>query len=197
MIPLHKVLSTCSSSKLNYSISGFRVLTDCHGVRYIKDNFEKQAVWLTIHEKNNICGVMRLLFKFEAHETLDIMNYIPRELNYGKKQLKDFLKSVKLIEPQRFYVLPAYRGIGIPFMLRWCMYMAAVIGYVDGIVIGTPYNFLRDHPQYLFWDFDYGDGFKTNLYFLHKAFFTECIDYHYQKLVQEQKKKHPQLIKQA
>ena len=66
--------------------------------------------------------------------------------------------------------------------------MAALIGNVDGMVIGAPYNFLREHPQYLFWDFDYGDGFKTNLYFLHKAFFTECIDYHYQNLVQEQKK---------
>ena len=196
MISFHEELTTYYSSKLPYFILGFRVLTDCHGVRYIKDNFEQQAVWLTIHEKSNICGVVRLLCKFETHEKLDIMNYIPRELKYGKKQLKDFLKAVKLIEPQRFYVLPAYRGIGIPFMLRWCMYRAALIGNVDGMVIGAPYNFLREHRQYKSWDFDYGDGFKTNLYFLHKAFFTQCVDYHYLNMVKEQKKL-TQLIKQV
>ena len=93
---------------------------------------------------------MRLLFKHQTHETLDIMNYIPRELNYGKKQLKDFLKSVKLIEPQRMYVLPAYRDIGISFMLRWGMYTAALIGNVDGMINGSPYNYLREDPHYLF-----------------------------------------------
>lgn len=67
-----------SPSKLNYFILGFRVLEDCHGVRYIKDKFEEQAVWLTVHEGNNICGVLRLLFKFQTHETLDIMNYMPK-----------------------------------------------------------------------------------------------------------------------
>ena len=125
-------------------------MTDYHRVQYIKDNFEKQAVWSTIYEKNNICGVMRLLFKHQIHETLDIMNYIPRELNYGKKQLKDFLKSVKLIEPQRMYVLPAYRDIGISFMLRWGMYTAALIGNVDGMINRSPYNYLREDPHYLF-----------------------------------------------
>ena len=162
-------------------------MEDCHGVRYIKDKFEEQAVWLTVHEGNNICGALRLLFKFQTHETLDIMNYMPKELNYGRKQLKDFLKSVRLVEPQRLYVRPGYRGSAVPFMLRWCMYKSALIGNVDGLVFGAPYNYSRDHPQYLFWDFDYGDGVKIKLYFLHKAFYTECVDYFQQKLLQNQK----------
>ena len=165
-------------------------MEDSHGVRYIKDKFEEQAMWLTVHEENNICGVLRLLLKFETHETLDIMNYIPKELNYGRQQLKHFLKCVKLVEPQRLYIRPRYRGSVVPFILRWCMYMTALIGNVDGLVVGAPYNYSRDHPQYLFWDFDYGDGVKIKLYFLHKAFFTECVDYFHQKLLQKQKKLH-------
>lgn len=108
-------------------------------------------------------------------------------MNYGREQLKDFLKSVRLVEPQRLYVRPGYRGSAVPFMLRWCMYKSALIGNVDGLVTGAPYNYSRDHPQYLFWDFDYGDGVKIKLYFLHKAFFTEYVDYFHQKLLQKQK----------
>ena len=171
----------CSPSKLNYSLLGFRVLEDCHRVRYIKDKFEEQTLWLTVHERNNICGVMRLWFRFETHETLDIMNYIPNELNYGRKQLKDFLKCVKLVEPY-MYDLDT-RGSAVPFMLRWCMYMSALIRNVDGLVTAAPYNYLRDHLQYLFWDFNYGDGVKIKLYFLHKAFFTERVDHFHQKLL--------------
>ena len=72
-------------------------------------------------------------------------------------------------------------------MLRWCMYMTAMIGNVDGLVVGAPYNYSRDHPQDLFWNFGYGDGVKIKLYFLHKAFFTEYVDYFHQKLLQKQK----------
>ena len=76
------------------------------------------------------------------------------------------------------------------------MYKSALIGNVDGLVTGAPYNYSRDHPQYLFWDFDYGDGVKIKLYFLHKVFYTECVDYFQQKLLQNQKK-HVKLINLA
>ena len=98
-------------------------------------------------KENIICGVLRLLLKFETHETLDVMNYIPRELNYGRQQLKGFLKSVKLAEPQRLYVRPGYRGSAVPFMLRWCIYMIAMIGNVDGLVVGAPYNYYYKGPS--------------------------------------------------
>ena len=48
---------------------------------------------------------------------------------------------------------------------------------VDGVCCTSPHNFQTFHPNVKRWEFDYGDGVKTNLFYLSSQHLPECTNF--------------------
>lgn len=90
--------------------------------------------------------------------------------------LTSYLKKKRLVEFQRLFTKPDYRQQGIFFMLFWCILKVSYIAGVDGVCCTSTHNFQNIHPNIKRWEFDYGDGVKTNLFYLQSQYLPECAN---------------------
>ena len=108
---------------------------------------------------------------------MDAFLYMQNDICLENQPLASYLKKKRMLEFQRLFTKPAYRQQGIFFMLFWCILKASYMAGVDGVCCTSPYNFQTFHPNIKRWEFDYGDGVKTNLFYLSSQHLPECTNF--------------------
>ena len=145
-------------------------------MKCVTDKFENQSIWIAVCKQNEICGVDRLTCKLEKRQTLDVLQYMQNDILWENQSLLSYLKFKRLIEFERLFVKPEYRRQGMFFMLFWCISKASYLAGVNGVCTTTHINLQYFHQNFKRWEFDYGDGVKTNLFYLQSQYFPECAN---------------------
>ena len=151
------------------------------GVLIFKDNFDDQAVWFAVYKDADMCGIARILFNFKEDHILETAHYIPNEILWENRPLKDLLKQRNMSEIQRIYVKPDHRKNGLHFLLYCCLYRAAYLANASGIFIVSAFDHGQSEPSFIRWDFDYGDNIKLNFFYLHPSSIPLCLNYYNKK----------------
>ena len=134
-------------------------------------------MWVAVCKENEICSVSRLTCKLEEKKTLDVLLYMQDNVLWELQPLASYLKNKRLIEVQRLFTKPDYRQKGTSFMLFWCISKASYLAGVDGICFTSNHNFQKFNQNFQRWEFDYGDGVKTNLFFLSSQYLPELTNH--------------------
>ena len=98
------------------------------------------------------------------------------DILWENQSLLSYLKFKRLIEFERLFVKPEYRRQGMFFMLFWCISKASYLAGVNGVCTTTHINLQYFHQNFKRWEFDYGDGVKTNLFYLQSHYLPECAN---------------------
>ena len=145
-------------------------------MKCVTDRFEDQSISIAVCKQNEICGVDRLTCKLEQRQTLDVSQYMQNDILWENQSLLSYLKTKRLIEFERLFVKPEYRQQGMFFMIFWCVSKASYLAGVEGVCTTTPINLQNFHQNFKRWEFDYGDGVKTNLFYLQSQYLPECAN---------------------